>query len=58
MPGENNSLQQFHNMLIGGRSRNDLISIHVGLINGAKDVPGIENRKSSRSKYGTKKQKK
>jgi small subunit ribosomal protein S12 len=55
IPGENHRLQEHNSVLIERRNRADLPGLVYGLIRGALDFKGVPNRKSSRSRYGTKK---
>jgi small subunit ribosomal protein S12 len=55
--GEKHSLQSHSNFLVnGGRSR-DLIGVYLKAIRGTFDLAGLVSRQTSRSLYGTKKQK-
>ena len=54
IPGEGNNLQEFSNVLLQGGSVNDLPGIKYRVIRGKLDLSGLRNRKTSRSKYGTK----
>ena len=54
IPGEGHTLQQFATVLIrGGRCR-DLPGVKYKCVRGKFDLLGINGRKNSRSKYGTK----
>lgn len=56
IPGEgNHSLQKFSTVLIRGGRVKDLPGIKYHLVRGKYDFLGLKNRKTSRSKYGTKK---
>ena len=55
VPGENNNIQEHNVVLMHGKSVNDLAGINFRVIRGVYDSTGVYNRKSSRSKYGTKK---
>jgi small subunit ribosomal protein S12 len=58
IPGEGHNLQEHSVVLVrGGRTR-DLPGVKYKLIRGVFDLQGIRDRKRSRSKYGTKKDKK
>lgn len=57
IPGEGHNLQE-HSMVMvrGGRVR-DLPGVRYHIVRGVLDCGGVENRKQSRSKYGTKRAK-
>lgn len=55
IPGEGHNLQEYSSVLIRGGRVKDLPGIKYKIIRGKLDLLGIKNRKSSRSKYGTKK---
>jgi small subunit ribosomal protein S12 len=55
VPGEKSTVKAHDNVLIRMKPRNDLIGIMLEVIRGAKDCQGVPNRKTSRSRYGTKK---
>lgn len=55
IPGEGHSLQEHSVVLIRGGRVKDLPGVRYHIIRGALDASGVENRKQSRSKYGTKK---
>jgi len=55
IPGEGHKLQEYSSVLIRGGRVKDLPGIKYKLIRGKLDFLGIKNRKTSRSKYGTKK---
>jgi small subunit ribosomal protein S12 len=52
--GEGHTLQEFSSVLVRGGRVKDLPGVKYHLIRGCYDFAGIDNRKSSRSKYGTK----
>lgn len=54
IPGEGHNLQSFSSVLMRGGRVKDLPGIKYHLIRGKFDFSGIKNRKTSRSKYGTK----
>nr|YP_009329923.1 ribosomal protein S12 [Didymosphenia geminata]API83114.1 ribosomal protein S12 [Didymosphenia geminata] len=54
IPGEGHNLQQYSTVLMRGGRVKDLPGVKYHLIRGKLDLLGIKNRKSSRSKYGTK----
>ncbi len=59
IPGEgDHHLQEYSNVLIRGGRVKDLPGIKYHLVRGKLDFPGVSARKTSRSKYGTKKTKK
>nr|BAL70548.1 small subunit ribosomal protein 12 [Plasmodium ovale] len=55
IPGEGKSIQEHNFVLIKGGRVKDLPGIKYKIIRGALDSVGVLNRKTSRSKYGTKK---
>lgn len=55
MPGEKAKLSENNFVLICKSKRRDLPGVNYKLIRNKYDFKGVENRKSSRSKYGTKK---
>jgi len=54
IPGEGHNLQEFSKVLIRGGRVQDLPGVRYHNIRGKYDFRGLENRKSARSKYGTK----
>ncbi len=58
IPGEGHNLQEHSVVLIRGGRVKDLIGVRYHVIRGALDTQGVNDRKQSRSKYGTKKPKK
>lgn len=57
IPGEGHNLQEHSNVLLrGGRTR-DLPGVRYKVIRGTLDTAGVDGRKQSRSKYGTKRPK-
>lgn len=54
IPGEGHSLQEYSNVLIRGGRVPDLPGVKYRLVRGKLDLLGVKNRKTSRSKYGTK----
>lgn len=58
IPGEGHNLQEHSIVLIRGGRIKDLPGVRYHIIRGALDTSGVEERKKSRSKYGTKKPKK
>ena len=57
IPGEGHNLQEFSVVLMRGGRVPDLPGVKYHLIRGKYDFQGVKNRKTSRSSYGTKKQK-
>ena len=57
IPGEGHNLQEHSVVLIRGGRVKDLIGVRYHIIRGALDTQGVNERKQSRSKYGTKKPK-
>lgn len=55
IPGEGHNLQEYSTVLIRGGRVKDLPGIKYHLVRGKLDFPGLKSRKTSRSKYGTKK---
>lgn len=58
IPGEGHNLQEYSSVLIRGGRVKDLPGVKYHLIRGKLDFLGLKNRKTSRSKYGTKNLKK
>ena len=58
IPGEGHSLQEHSIVLVRGGKVKDLPGVRYHIVRGKLDSTGVENRKVSRSKYGTKKGKK
>jgi small subunit ribosomal protein S12 len=54
IPGEGHNLQEYSTVLIRGGRVKDLPGVKYRLIRGKLDLAGLKNRKTSRSKYGTK----
>merc|ERR1711972_826156 len=54
IPGEGHKLQEYSNVLVKGGRVKDLPGVKHHLVRGALDFLGLENRKTSRSKYGSK----
>lgn len=55
IPGEGHNLQEYSTVLMRGGRVKDLPGIKYHLIRGKFDFSGLKLRKTSRSKYGTKK---
>lgn len=58
IPGEGHNLQEHSNVLIRGGRVRDLPGVRYKIIRGTLDTAGVDGRKQSRSKYGTKRPKK
>jgi small subunit ribosomal protein S12 len=58
IPGEGHNLQEHSVVLIRGGRVKDLPGVRYHIVRGALDTAGVEGRKTSRSKYGAKKEKK
>ena len=54
IPGIGHNIQEHHIVLVRGGRVKDLPGIRYKIIRGALDAAGVENRRRSRSKYGTK----
>ena len=54
IPGEGHNLQEHSIVLIRGGRVKDLPGVRYHIVRGSLDAAGVENRKKSRSKYGTK----
>jgi small subunit ribosomal protein S12 len=54
IPGEGHNLQEYSTVLIRGGRVKDLPGIKYHLVRGQLDFSGLKGRKTSRSKYGTK----
>lgn len=57
IPGEGHNLQEHSIVLIRGGRVKDLPGVRYHIVRGAADTQGVEGRKQSRSKYGTKRPK-
>ncbi len=57
IPGEGHNLQEHSIVLIRGGRVRDLPGVRYHIVRGVYDTAGVENRKTSRSVYGTKKSK-
>lgn len=55
IPGEGHSLQEHANILVRGGKTKDLPGVKLKVIRGCLDALGVIGRKTSRSKYGSKK---
>jgi small subunit ribosomal protein S12 len=54
IPGEGHNLQEYSTVLMRGGRVKDLPGVKYHLIRGKLDFLGLKDRKTSRSKYGTK----
>lgn len=54
IPGEGHNLQEHSMVLIRGGRVKDLPGVRYHILRGTMDAAGVQNRKQSRSKYGTK----
>ena len=57
IPGEGHNLQEHSIVLVRGGRVKDLPGVRYKVIRGALDAAGVEGRRQSRSKYGTKRPK-
>ena len=57
IPGEGHNLQEHSVVLVRGGRVKDLPGVRYHIIRGAQQTGGVNNRKKSRSKYGTKRPK-
>ena len=57
IPGEGHNLQEHSIVLIRGGRVKDLPGVRYHIVRGALDTAGVEDKKQSRSKYGTKRPK-
>ena len=57
IPGEGHDLQEHSVILIRGGRVKDLPGVRYHVVRGVLDTQGVNNRKNSRSKYGTKRPK-
>ncbi len=57
IPGMGHNLQEYSVVLMRGGRVKDLPGVKYHLVRGKYDFPGLNNRKTARSKYGTKKKK-
>lgn len=56
IPGEGHNIQEHSIVLLAGGGPKDLPGIRYHVVRGTLDAEGVEDRVSSRSKYGTKKE--
>ncbi len=57
IPGEGHNLQEHSVVLVRGGRVKDLPGVKYHIVRGALDTAGVENRRQSRSLYGTKRPK-
>jgi small subunit ribosomal protein S12 len=57
IPGEGHNLQEHSVVLVRGGRVKDLPGVRYHIVRGSLDTTGVDKRKQSRSKYGTKKAK-
>ena len=57
IPGEGHNLQEHSIVLIEGGKVKDLPGVRYHIIRGTLDTAGVENRRTSRSRYGAKRPK-
>ncbi|MFH1361151.1 MAG: 30S ribosomal protein S12 [bacterium] len=57
IPGEGHNLQEHSVVLVRGGRIKDLPGVRYHIVRGALDTTGVNDRKQSRSKYGTKRTK-
>lgn len=57
IPGEGHNLQEHSVVLVRGGRVKDIPGVRYHIVRGTLDATGVDNRKKSRSKYGTKKPK-
>lgn len=57
IPGEGHNLQEHSIVLVRGGKVKDLPGVRYTIVRGALDTAGVNNRKNSRSKYGSKRPK-
>lgn len=58
IPGEGHNLQEHSIVLLRGGRVKDLPGVRYHIVRGTLDTLGVDSRKQSRSKYGTKRPKK
>ena len=57
IPGEGHNIQEHSVVMLRGGSVRDLTGVRYHIVRGVLDAAGVDGRKNSRSKYGTKKPK-
>ena len=55
IPGEGHNLQEHSLVLIEGGRVKDLPGVRYHIVRGTMDTSGVDDRKTSRSRYGAKK---
>jgi small subunit ribosomal protein S12 len=58
IPGEGHNLQEHSIVLVRGGRVKDLPGVRYKIVRGSLDTQGVKDRKQSRSRYGTKREKK
>jgi small subunit ribosomal protein S12 len=58
IPGEGHNLQEHSIVLVEGGRVKDLPGVRYHIVRGALDTAGVNDRRKSRSRYGTKRPKK
>ena len=56
IPGEGHNLNEHSVVLVRGGRVKDLPGVRYHIVRGVEDTSGVEGRRQSRSKYGTKKE--
>lgn len=57
IPGEGHNLQEHSTVMVRGGRVKDLPGVRYHIVRGTYDCSGVESRRKSRSKYGTRKPK-
>jgi small subunit ribosomal protein S12 len=57
IPGEGHNLQEHSVVIVRGGRVKDIPGVRYHIVRGVLDTTGVENRRQSRSKYGTKRPK-
>ena len=57
IPGEGHNLQEHSVVMVRGGRVKDIPGVRYHIVRGTLDATGVENRRQSRSKYGTKRPK-
>lgn len=57
IPGEGHNLQEHSVVMVRGGRVKDIPGVRYHIVRGTLDATGVENRRKSRSKYGTKRPK-
>tara|TARA_Y100000310_G_scaffold306025_1_gene346795 strand:+ start:11427 stop:11648 length:222 start_codon:yes stop_codon:yes gene_type:complete len=58
IPGEGHNLQEHSLVLIEGGRVKDLPGVRYHIVRGTMDTAGVDDRRTSRSRYGTKRPRK